>query len=748
MQPADGRREGGGGPLLRLLAHRRAVVGLALALALGALPGVLRLRIDNSPEGFFVRDAAALERYRSFRADFGADRMVRVVLTGPGLWSRPGLAWLERFERQAPRLPGIEAAVGLATRHRLDLPTWPPPDPEAFRRAALGDPLDRNAGWVGRDGRTATVLVALTGRGGEAPGSRTAPLSSLETLLRGAPPGVTTRLVGLPVLERSLDRALVRVASRSFPLLALLAVVLLAAAFRRPADVAVALLFVALCLVPLFGSLGYLGVRIDLVTVLLPPLLFVIALATAIHVLVSFRSLRRSGGRTAQAVVATYREKGWPLLWSGVSTTAAFGSLAASPSPPVRTLGLAAAAGAALVTLGAFTLYPALLAGLPPPGPGGRSPFPLLRRFGRRSAEVAVAHSRALLGGAGGLLLVALAGVVHLPVGIDLLSYLPADHPARTTSAALEAQGIGAVAAELVLRNPVRRDPDLDAGFREPAALDRLTALASALRRSEPLVYGAVSGGDLVAAGLAATVVDPDPDIEERWLALGLLESDPEVGPLLAEFLPRDGLRARVTLLLPLRSPSELEPVLAHSRARAERAFPGARVHVTGRFPLLLAAQRHLLRTLLLSLGGTFLTVTLLFAAATGSWRLALLALVPNLWPVGLVLGTMGWLGVPLEGTTVMIAAVVLGLAVDDTFHTLGRFRRVRGRLGAERGAVATIEHVAPAHLATTLTLAAGFGVCALAELVPVARFGAFAALALLAALAADLLLVPALLAR
>jgi hypothetical protein len=108
----------------------------------------------------------------------------------------------------------------------------------------------------------------------------------------------------------------------------------------------------------------------------------------------------------------------------------------------------------------------------------------------------------------------------------------------------------------------------------------------------------------------------------------------------------------------------------------------------------------------------------------------------------------MGWLGVPLDGATVMIGAVVLGLAVDDTLHTLGHFRRAL-RTGAPPGeaAVAALEETAPGHASTSAVLALGFGACALAPLVPVAWFGALAAFGIAGALAADLVLVPALLA-
>jgi predicted RND superfamily exporter protein len=111
-----------------------------------------------------------------------------------------------------------------------------------------------------------------------------------------------------------------------------------------------------------------------------------------------------------------------------------------------------------------------------------------------------------------------------------------------------------------------------------------------------------------------------------------------------------------------------------------------------------------------------------------------------------MVVGIMGWSGVPLDTATVMVASVVLGLVVDYTIHTLGHFRELAPRLGRREAVAGTLERTAPAFVLTGAILAAGFGVCALSDFSPTARFGAFSALAVTLAVAADLVLLPALL--
>jgi hypothetical protein len=282
-----------------------------------------------------------------------------------------------------------------------------------------------------------------------------------------------------------------------------------------------------------------------------------------------------------------------------------------------------------------------------------------------------------------------------------------------------------------------------------------LHRLASELRAAEPALLGVVTGAEL-AATVAGEAGDEEREAAEparRWPdssrlehAVERLRGEPDLERLRAGLIADDGDSARVMLLVPLAGFERLELLFDRCRERAARAT-GSGAWITGAFPLVLAAQRSLLKTLLVSATLSALAIGLILRGLLGSSRAALAALVPNLWPVLVVLGAMGWAGVPIDSTTVMIAAVALGLSVDDTLHVLGWFRRSAGRRGAPAAAVASVARSAPALILTTALLAGGFAVCGLSSLLPVARFGALTALALVAALAADLVLRPALLA-
>ena len=729
------------GPIGRALGERRLVLLATAALFVLAVPGALRLTTDNSPRVWFLSDSPEVAAYRRFTASFGGDEGYRIALSGPALWTGTGLAYLDRLERGIGTLPGVRGVSSLLRHHRAELAEFPPARPAELRALCLANELDRAMGWVAEDGAAASLLVetASLERGEEA---RLA--AELARRIAAPPPGVATTMFGTRSLEFALDESSGEVGRVFFPLLVLFAVAVLAATFRDLGGVAVPLAHVAISTALVLGAMGWAGVRLNLVLVILPPLVVVVALGSALHVQIPVRALEASGSPVAAAVAAVYREKGRALLWTGFSTVVGFASLAATPVPPVRTLGLWAGAGLAVQTLGIFTWYPALLAST-----RARRALPerrleaRLERFGRLVATAAGRRRGLVLSLYALTALVCALGLGRLTRESDALSYLPKTHPVRRAAEGLEERGLGVSTVELHLVAPP------GASFAEPDSLLRLAELARRLR-ALPGVLGGASAGDLAtdlgASSPLAALATPE---ELAGDGLALAEADPDGRRALARFLTDDRREARVTLFVAHAGYEAIDRLAATAEAEARRLLPaGTVVRATGLLRVLLAIQRYLLTTLAGSLALTLPILAATFYLLLGSVRDTLRALVPNVWPVLALLGGMGWIGAPLDVATAMVASIVLGLVVDDTIHTLARYRERRREVGGFEAVADKLERTAPAYLLTGGILAAGFGVCALSRFEPIARFGTLSAATVLIAVVADLLLVPALFAR
>ena len=260
-----------------VLARRRAVQGLFAVLVVAMLPGLARLETDNSAAVFFLAGSSELARYEAFVARFGPDSGFRIVLSGERLFSGEGLAFLARLEEESGRIPGVQSVSGPVGHHRLRLPEFPPADPQAFRALLVGNALDRAAGFVTATGNEVSILLELAPNLGA---RQEELLAELERQIGAPPPGVAATMVGEAMFQRALNAAGREVERGDFPLLLVLAALLLTATFREAGAVVLPLAFVATVEIVVLGAMGFAGVKLNLVVAILPPILFVIALAS------------------------------------------------------------------------------------------------------------------------------------------------------------------------------------------------------------------------------------------------------------------------------------------------------------------------------------------------------------------------------------------------------------------------------------------------------------------------------------
>jgi predicted RND superfamily exporter protein len=655
---------------------------LVLAVVLVVVAGLARLRVDNAPAAF-LGDSPGLAAHL---ANYGPDHAVRVVVLGGDAAARA--AWLDLADPRASAVPGV---VEVIRAQRL---RWLGQEPLVGALALEHD-------------EASAMLVRLA----DAPAPQMR--RTLATLRAALPaPGALDLVVaGLPVIDAELDQASRSIALRQFPLLVLLAGGTLWWWLRPRRHLLAPLVVVAGTLAVVFAGLGWLGIAVDLVVAVLLPLLFALALATTLHVVVRWRAAAWRG-EALGAVAATYRELRWSLLWSGVTTAIGFASLTFAPLAPIRHFGGAAAAGVALLTVLVFTVLRGILARLDAGSTSTAQHRRLevgLEQAGRGVAAWACRHPRGVVGGALLLAAVAGAGLDQLRVESDASRYFPADHPVRRDGERLERLGMPLAAVNVVVDGA-------------PPPVEAWRNFQGRLAEHELV---------LAVAGPGSLTVPRDPllfaQAAQPFIGRETTSSRALVGVRLSGFEGLDGLRSHVV--------------------RAARETLGdRRVEVTGSYAALLDGHRQLLATLVWSLVTTVGSIALVLLVLLRRFSTALAVLVPNLWPVLVVFGAMGWLGVPLDVATVMVGAIVVGIAVDDSLHILGGLRRTDAGGDLEAALVATVGRAAPAFALTTLLLVLGFGICATASFLPTQRFGLTAAAALLLALVADVVLLPALL--
>jgi len=704
-----------------------------------------RLGVDASLAALLPTEGARLARFEAVRERFQSDDLLLVVWRGETLFTPAGLAAFKRLTRRIERLRGVAHVESLASAMHTrvhddytevspflaELPTTLV-QARAVREAVLANPL--YAGYLAAaDGQAAMIAVRFDR--GLNPREQIALVSRVARASRSEAGPIAQFLSGPLYARLEISRLLLADLMRIMLMAVSATVIVAALGFRHLRGALLPLAANALALAATLAVFVAGGHALNYVTVILPPSVYVVGFAYAIHVVADFDRhfvgdvTRASAARRAVADVAR------PLTLTALTTAAGFAALATSDIPSIRTFGLYASLGTVLAWVAALVVVPAGLAAFARRrrGPDAGT----TRRFVARLAALARGHRHALLWAGAGFAALATAGLTRLTVNTDYLANFAPHSAVRTNFATLNERFAGAVPLQIVLAGE-KRDT-----FKTPAALRALDELARWLE-AQPEIGGVYTLLDYLGeleGALAPDRVDADPVPPSRAYASDLIL----LGA--SEDIRRFADAAFSSTLLQVRAreiaSADLNALTARIEARLARLPGGLRGEVTGSSVLIAQTLDDVTRGQVLSLLAAFVPIALALVLLFRSVRLAALALIPNVLPILGFFGILGWTGIPLNLTTSLVAAVVLGIAVDDSIHFFARLEAAR-RAGANALETA-LEAVLRPVTFTTAGLVLGFATLLAGTLRSSAEFGLLAALTLAIAWLLDLTFSPAL---
>lgn len=726
----------------------RTVLAVAALVTAGALYALTHLSLDNSTERLLVRDSDGWRFLQSARQSFGGDETLFVLLQEPDVVAPAAIHRLRALTEAISRVPEVERTLSLTNLR------WPWPDrgevavkplftaadvptPDAPLAAALAHPLVVG-NLVSADHRVAAVL-ALVSPHPEDPKFKGRLIAHVEAAVAEAAPGADVTLGGAPFAQVGLNTLTGRDLRRLGPFMLVVMAAILAVTYRRADAVWLPIVTVVVSLVWTVALAAVLGRSLSVVSSVLPPLVLAIGTSYTIRVLSEYGRQREALDDPRAALLATLDEIGFTVLLCGATTALGFASLLASRVEVIRDLGLLATCGSGFTTLAALTIVPASLAILPSARRSWRVRGSELRMQAVlvRLHDFTVVRGPLLLACAALVTGFGMGGLAFLTVDQDPYEWFPATSPVGRSTRTIDRQLGGVIPLGVVLESPN--------GVYDPALFSAAEAVARYLR-AQPEVGAVVSPSDHLHLMHAAFAPEADGTLPAtRALTaqyLLLFDSDPET---LAPYVHEPSRRAQILVRL------------AHTSSRHQKAFVTrleaalpALAHmpvvarVTGTGLLRLETNDEFTAGLFRHLLLASLAIAALLAVALGSVRLGVLALVPNLLPILIVYGILGWLTVPLNAATVTTGAAALGNAVDDTVQYLDRYRRRRAAgatvLEARRQ---TLEAVGNPMIASDVVLTAGFAVLLLSSFFPVASLGLLGATGIGLSLLANVFVLP-----
>jgi uncharacterized protein len=734
-----------------LMRHSRLVPWLIAVLLAAAAPFVLRAVVpDNSLRVWFVEDDPALIEYERFQETFGNDEVILIgYRPGGDVLEDEPLARIATLGERLMEIDGVADVYSVAEAEDLVR------DGFAYRLVRLRDHFDYDI-----DGLRETLLASPLSAGRLIDADATMALIWVQMEAREDFEEVRDRIVmdvraeadavlgaqnahlgGLGVIYTALNQATQRDFGLFMGVCYVVLLALLGLIFRR---VGVALAAMGVVFITTWLTLGLAGLfdrPLNAVTVTIPTLIAVFALVDIIHVLNHHAAAaRRLPGSDARELAAEALRRAFrPCLYTTLTTAAGFLALTSAPISALRQFGALAAAGIVLAFLVTFGLASVALPRIRPAA--DRNPALGAIELGLQRLFRAVwARPLATAAVIALVVIVSALGAARVTADTYTLGYLPDDDRAVRDHVALEANWGPYNPVDLLvqpLAGSRMDDPELlraSAAF--SSAVTDETAVASAFG-----LHTLVGRYSQVRTGDDRLMDDP----ANVRLAIDRLEAERSAD--LRRISTADFATGRIVLTGPMMSARELGNTLRDVQAVADFHFAGlAEVVPAGYPPLYVQIIERVTSSQVRSFWIALIVVTLFLAFCFRNLRLALLALPVNLFPILVMFGTMGWLGIPLDVATATVAAILLGVAVDDTIHVLHHVREAGLTMESREALLSAARGAGRSVVLTSIILAAGFSVLMLASVTTVFYFGLLTAVAALGALVGDLVLLPLLL--
>ena len=507
--------------------------------------------------------------------------------------------------------------------------------------------------------------------------------------------------------------------------------------------------------------------------------LLIVTLSLSIHLVVRYRELQRQRPDAPREQLSAGASKLMmvPCLYTAMTTIVAFTSLVVAGLQPVIDFGWMMTTGIVLGFCSAFTVVPALMVIIPdkPLTTMGQPEKPFTIRF----ARVVQQHGRLVVAATVGLVMLSVAGVRALEVENRFIDYFKEHTEIYQGMELLDARLGGTIPLDVILEAPAEAPEvaaettetddegweddddgffddvfDIDFGFgadeTQPTGYWFSVPGRQLIDQVHAIIESRAESGKVLSLSTAFEVMDGLYGGKLGGVELALVENslpDDVNNALVTPFYFAEAQEARLSVRVMETSESlRRDAYLKELREQIldETGIEPERLQFTSLLVLYNNVLQSLFQSQIMTLGAVFIAIGLMFWILFRSLSLALLALAPNILAAGLVLGLMGLAGIPLDIMTITIAAIVVGIGVDDCIHYLHRFRdEITVDQDYRAAMLRSHSSIGRAMYYTTLTVVVGFAMLTLSNFTPSLYFGVLTVVAMIAAVAGALLLLP-----
>lgn len=499
-----------------------------------------------------------------------------------------------------------------------------------------------------------------------------------------------------------------------------------------------------------FGTIGALGYPITILTAVIPPLIIVIGVPNCIFLINKYQQEYKRHQNKMRALSRVIAKVGNATLFTNVTTAFGFFTFLFTSSKSLMRFGLVASLNIMGVFVLSLLIIPILYSYLPEPKARH------LRHLSRRWVERFIGSLAFLIRARrrwiylGVLLLMALAlnGIRRVHRSGNPFDDLPKDKTFYKDIRFFDAQFGGVLPLEIYLdagrrqgierQGVLRRMDSLSRWIEAQQGLNKPVSLVDLVKFSRQAFYG----GDPAFYSL--------PSAQERPFILSYAKRSGKGLQLLKNYVDSTGQKARITTLMKNMNTEAMGRIFEGLKRQLKRYFPADQFHtyLTGAAYVYYKGTKYLINNIGISLGLAVLLIALFMATVFRSVVMAVISLLPNLLPLLMTAGLMGYCGIPIKPSTILVFSIAFGISVDDTIHFLAKYRQelqvFKGDI--QKSVLLALRETGVSMFYTSIVLFFGFSIFMLSSFGGTQALGGLISITLLFSMVTNLLLLPALL--
>ena len=520
--------------------------------------------------------------------------------------------------------------------------------------------------------------------------------------------------------------------------------------FRSYRATFITLLVVTIGVTWAFGFIGLFGYEITVLTALIPPLIIVIGVPNAVFLINKYQQEIKLHGQQAKALQRVISKIGNATLMTNITTASGFATFVFVKSQLLREFGILASINILSIFVLALLIIPIIYSFMEPPKKKHLNH--LERRWMEnvvdwmekmvREQRITVYITTVII------IILGIIGLYQIRVSGSLIEDMPKTKAFYKDIKFFENEFGGIMPLEILV------DTKKEKGVMKLSTLKRMDKINEVIE-SFPELSKPVSIVNLVKYSKQAYYKGKPkyyqlPTSQEQNYIFEYTKNSDGNSNMLNNFVDSTGQFARITTFMKDIGTDKMNVIQERLRQIVEKEFPTERYNVsfTGKALVFLKGTNYLIGNLVFSLSLAILLIALFMAWMFRSFRMILISIIPNMLPLLITAGLMGFFGIPIKPSTILVFSIAFGISVDDTIHFLAKYRQelIANNWKIRKSVYAALRETGVSMFYTSIVLFFGFLVFTVSSFGGTIALGGLVSITLLLAMVSNLLLLPSLL--